>query len=317
MDEMFDLAVKDGVKVLGINDFYSTEGYTEFGKLAYDKKIYPMYNVEFVSLDSTLQESKICINDPLNYGVIYIVGKGFMPNKSLSNIREDHAKILKEIRESQTIRIRQMIDSVNSLFNSDLLRYDEVLKNTVKDFVGERHVAKEIKRVYSKIGMSESDIRSKLLKRGGEAYIEETENSFLKTDKCIEIIKSAGGIPCYPVLLDHNNQLTQYESNLEELHKNLLDLDIKHLDVIPDRNSPEEVYRLVDFFDKRGFYILFGTEHNTDQMKSLRVTHKGGGNLNSHLVNIAYKGCCSVAAWQNGYPVDSIKIGDEAIKSYI
>ena len=48
----------------------------------------------------------------------------------------------------------------------------------------------------------ENEIRSNLLKSGGAAFVEENEDSFLELKKIIKIIIKAGGIPCYPVLLD-------------------------------------------------------------------------------------------------------------------
>lgn len=312
-----DAAHRDYVKVLGINDFYSTKGYDEFGKLALEKKIYPLYNIEFVALEPKYQREKIRVNDPSNYGRVYFVGKGLDPINKLDKLSDKHKETLKNTIQSQAYRIKTMINKVNDLFHSNLISYDDIIKNSAKDFVGERHVAKEIKRVYDVKGMSESEIRSKFLKRGGAAYVEESEDDFLKLEDCVEIIRSAGGIPCYPVLFDHGkNDFTEYESDLEKMYKNLSEMGVRHLDIIPDRNNVDQLNRLVQFFDKKGFYIMFGTEHNTEEMKSVRVTHKNGIELGLHLVDISYKGCCSIAAWQCKYSEENIKAGDQIIKSY-
>lgn len=317
MEEMFELAKKDDIKVLGINDFYSAGGYSEFRKLAYVNKIYAMYNAEFLALDTTFIHSKIRINDPSNYGRMYIVGKGFHSlGFGLMNHRCQN--LLKKATDSQVIHAKKIIERVNEFYNSDLISYEGIMKTGAKDFVGERHIAREIKRVYTVGDMTEADIRTKMLKRGGPAYIEESEENFPTVAECIEFIRSANGIPCYPVLFDHgSNQFTEFERDLESMYEFLVKLGIRHLDVIPDRNSIENLNRLVEFFDKRGFYIMFGTEHNTHEMKRLRVTHKDGTDLDHKLIDIAYKGCCSIASWQNGRSYDDIEHGDSIIKSYL
>ena len=70
--------------------------------------------------------------------------------------------------------------------------------------------------------MLENEIRSNLLKSGGAAFVEENENSFLELDKIIKIIIKAGGIPCYPVLLDDpSGNYTEFENDKNKLHKTL------------------------------------------------------------------------------------------------
>jgi len=317
MDEMFELAKKDAVKVLGINDFYSVGGYGEFRNLAHENKIYPMYNAEFLALEPEFQHSKIRINDPSNYGRMYIVGKGFHPI-GFGMMDHKHRTLLKSAKDYQVVHAKKIIERVNEFYNSNLISYDSILQNGAKDFVGERHIAREIKRVYATGDMSEADIRTKMLKVGGPAYVKESEENFLTVTECIELIRSAKGIPCYPVLFDHgSNQFTEFEHDLESMYEFLVKLGIRHLDVIPDRNSIENLNRLVEFFDKRGFYIMFGTEHNTHEMKRVRVTHKDKTELDPKLVDIVYKGCCSISAWQAGRSEDDIEYGDSIIKSYL
>ena len=57
----------------------------------------------------------------------------------------------------------------------------------------------------SDIPALDNEIRGNLLKSGGKAFVEEDENAFMSLDEVIEIILAAGGIPCYPVLLDDKN----------------------------------------------------------------------------------------------------------------
>ena len=57
--EAFEMARQEHVDVLGINDFYVTDGYDEFHRLAVEYKIYPLFNVEFIALDKALQAAGI------------------------------------------------------------------------------------------------------------------------------------------------------------------------------------------------------------------------------------------------------------------
>ncbi|MDO9615578.1 MAG: PHP domain-containing protein, partial [Bacteroidota bacterium] len=54
IDQVFKMAEAEGVQVLGINDFYTTDGYAEFADLAAKYKIFPLFNIEFMSLQKDL-----------------------------------------------------------------------------------------------------------------------------------------------------------------------------------------------------------------------------------------------------------------------
>ncbi len=55
IEQVFKMARKENVRVLGINDFYTTDGYAEFSRLAGEYRIFPLYNIEFMSLQKDLQ----------------------------------------------------------------------------------------------------------------------------------------------------------------------------------------------------------------------------------------------------------------------
>ncbi|HEX7584707.1 MAG TPA: PHP domain-containing protein, partial [Prolixibacteraceae bacterium] len=76
IEQAFRMAKAEGVQVLGINDFYTTDGYPEFAGLAEKYKIFPLFNIEFMALQRDLQAKGIRINDPANPGRIYMSGKG-------------------------------------------------------------------------------------------------------------------------------------------------------------------------------------------------------------------------------------------------
>ena len=70
------MASEEKIAVLGINDFYVTDGYDSFHKGCIENKIFPLFNIEFIGLLKEEQKKGIRINDPNNPGRIYFSGKG-------------------------------------------------------------------------------------------------------------------------------------------------------------------------------------------------------------------------------------------------
>lgn len=50
LDTAFKMAVEEKIAVLGINDFYVTDGYSAFHKGCLKNKIFPLFNIEFIGL---------------------------------------------------------------------------------------------------------------------------------------------------------------------------------------------------------------------------------------------------------------------------
>jgi hypothetical protein len=145
----------------------------------------------------------------------------------------------------------------------------------------------------------ENEIRSNLLKSGGAAFVEEDENSFPELRKIIKIIVKAGGIPCYPVLLDDpSGKCTEFETDPEKLYTSLTRFGIECIELIPGRNNFTILKNFVEFFYNQGFIITFGTEHNTPEMMPLTVTTRGFKPLDESLKKIAWEGACVIAAHQ-------------------
>jgi len=327
MDSIFRMAVSENISVLGINDFYVTDGYDAFHQGCVKNRIFPLFNIEFIGLLKEEQKKGIRINDPNNPGRIYFSGKGldypfhtsFMLRRQLKSV----------IRESQK-QIRAMIDKLNSLSekgqDSLKLSYEAIKKEYAHELVRERHIAKALRMLAvnnftspekqlefieslyggkkSKSGLAnpaafENEIRSNLLKSGGAAFVEEDEKSFLELKKIIRIILNAGGIPCYPVLLDDpNGKYTEYESDPERLYNSLKKLKVECIELIPGRNDGAILKNFVEFFHSKGFIITFGTEHNTPEMIPLTVTTRGSLPLDDSLKKIAWDGACIIAAHQ-------------------
>lgn len=326
LDTAFEMAKNENIAVLGINDFYVTDGYQAFHDGCLENGIFPLFNIEFTGLLKEEQKNGLRINDPNNPGRVYFTGKGLDFPFDAGWI---HKKQLKGVKRESQNQVKEMISKLNNLiqknYPSFYISYDLVKNEFAKDLVRERHIAKALRMMAvrrfpvpeqqlefletlygkkSKTTMSdpaalENEIRSNLLKSGGAAFVEEDENSFLDLRKIIRIILSAGGIPCYPVLLDDSaGNITEFEKDYEALYWRLRSFGVECVELIPGRNDINVLNKFVHFFNEKGFVILFGTEHNTPEMIPLTVTARGSVPLDDDLKRIGWEGACIVAAHQ-------------------
>jgi hypothetical protein len=327
LNAAFKMAVEEKIAVLGINDFYVTDGYSAFHDGCLTNRIFPLFNIEFIGLLKEEQKKGIRINDPNNPGRIYFSGKGLDYPFKLGWLQK---RQLSSVKKDSQLQIKAMIAKLNVLIEHEnpglKLTYETIRKDYAHELVRERHIAKALRELIikshpeseeqlrflenlygdkkSKSGLSnpaalENEIRSNLLKSGGAAFVEEDENSFLNLKKIIKIIIKAGGIPCYPVLLDNSaGGFTEFESDPEKLCNSLMKLGIGCIELIPGRNDHTILKNFVNFFNEKGFIITFGTEHNTPEMIPLTVTTRGSVPLDESLKKIAWEGACIIAAHQ-------------------
>jgi len=327
LETAFSMAKAEKITLLGINDFNVADGYDEFNKGCLKNNIFPLFNIEFIGLLKEEQKKGIRINDPKNPGRIYFCGKGLDYPFNPGWFKKIQLNMV--IRESQN-QMKEMTSKLNHLIShvnpSVTISYEEIKRRFSRGLVRERHLAKAIRYLAienfktpgdqldfieslyggkkSEAGLSnpsalENEIRSNLLKAGGPAFVEEEESSFLELSKIIKIIIRAGGIPCYPVLLDDpSGKYTEFESDPEKLYSALTRLGIECIELIPGRNDLRIVKNFVEFFYRKGFIITFGTEHNSPEMIPLTVTARGGESLDESLKKIAWEGACIIAAHQ-------------------
>ncbi len=327
LETAFKMAGDEKIAVLGINDFYVTDGYDAFHNGCMNHKIFPLFNIEFIGLLKEEQQKGIRINDPNNPGRIYFSGKGL--DYPFDTGWRQKRQLKKVIKQSQ-VQIRAMITKLNQLIEKENpainLSYASIKKEFAQELVRERHIAKALRVLTIKSFPSaiqqlnfleslyggkksktcmedaaaiENEIRSNLLKSGGAAFVAEDKNSFLELKKIIKIIIKAGGIPCYPVLLDDpSGNYTEYEKDLEKFYQSLKDQGIECIELIPGRNDISIIKNFVGFFHNKGFLITFGTEHNTPEMIPLTVTARGSVPLDESLKKIAWEGTCIIAAHQ-------------------
>ena len=327
MEAIFRMAKEEKIAVLGINDFYVTDGYASFHKGCVQNSVFPLFNIEFIGLLKEEQQNGIRINDPNNPGRIYFSGKGL--DYPFHTGLKQRIALWKLIRESQG-QMKAMIGKLNELIVRQepelTLSYNKIRKDYARELVRERHLAKAVrmaavnkftdpekqlsflealyggKKAKADINNQaavENEIRSNLLKSGGAAFVEENEKSFLELNKIIEIILKAGGIPCYPVLLDDpSGKFTEFEGDYEKLYQSLKKLGVVCIELIPGRNDGKILKEFVDFFNSKGFIITFGTEHNSPEMIPLTVSTRESVPLDETMKLVAWEGACIIAAHQ-------------------
>ena len=327
VEQAFQMAQQENIRALGINDFYTTDGYEEFAFFAEKYRIFPLFNIEFMALQHDLQEAGVRVNDPNNPGRTYLSGKGLRFPVCMD---EDSSSKMRRLQTESNRQTYQMVERLNDFFreNGIGLRFDaaELQKKYAKNLFRERHIAHAIRlAVYeaenSEIGRKdlfwkifsgkslksplenfsgvENEIRGNLLKAGGAAFVPEDVDAFLSLDEAIDVIIDAGGIPCYPVLLDdEKGNFTDYEQNKEKLLQSLTEKNIFSMELIPGRNDFNILKEFVSFFHENGFVITFGTEHNTPELIPLTVSCRGGVPLDAQLMEINYEGAAILAAHQ-------------------
>lgn len=326
MAQVFEMANQEAVSILGINDFISMDGYPEFYQLSREHHKFPLFNIEFMGLLTDEQKQGIRVNDPNNPGRTYFSGKGLDYPVKLEG--ESLVKLQQVFTESMN-QTRQMIEKVDlhlkSIDAGFEITFDEVQQRFAKKLVRERHIAKAIRtkimekftavpeveaflaKLYGKATAAnvqdaaalDNEIRSNLLKSGGVAYVPEDPKAFLEIEEVIRIILDAGGIPCYPVLLDDKNgNFTEFEQDYGRLLERLDSLNVHCIELIPHRNHCKTLNEFVNYFYERGKVVLFGTEHNTPAQQPLTVTCEGDQQIGASLKKISFDGACVVAAHQ-------------------
>ena len=108
--EAVRLAREQDVRVLGISDFNTTEGYPKFTEECQKAGIFPVYCMEIMALSIEDQASEKRWNDPSNPGRIYFCGKGLRHPVESSQRAQNTLLRISQALEEQT---RQMIDKMN------------------------------------------------------------------------------------------------------------------------------------------------------------------------------------------------------------
>lgn len=321
------MAADQGVKVVGINDFYSMDGYAEWDRETRARKLYPLFNIEFISLNSEDQAAGVRVNDPNNPGRTYISGKGLAYPVQLDG---EPAAQLAAVKQESNLQVAAMCEKVAKLFEGQGVEFGwneaTIREKLTKGSLRERHLAKAIRmavaRLFPDAGAQkafyenlfggkalksdiaadakvENEIRGNLLKAGGAAFVPETPEAFLPMATVRQIILAAGGIPTYPFLADDaKGGFTDFEGDLEKAAATLKERGFYSAEFITTRNSVEVLERYAQYLWDQGFVVTFGSEHNTPAMEPIKLSCRGGVDLTDNLKRLNYYGACITAAHQ-------------------
>ena len=329
IDDALDRAINENVGVVGINDFYTTEGYEEWAEGCRARSLYPLFNIEMIGLNDIDQEAGLRVNDPGNPGRTYISGKGL---KYPFKLADPFASQLSKVRHESEVQVEAMSVKLNQLLVDKgygfTLDINWIKRKLTKGSVRERHLAKALRlKVYeecndvekdivtvlenlfdkkklnsavSDIASVENEIRSNLLKAGGSAFVPETSEAFLPVESVCKIIIAAGGIPTYPFLADDaNGNYTDFEKNLEEVANTLTQRGFHSVEFITTRNDVELLEKYALYLHNKGFVVTLGSEHNTPSMEPIELFARHGKPLTKTLMKINYDGACVIAAHQH------------------
>jgi hypothetical protein len=323
------LAAAQGVRVVGVTNYYDYSVYRDFAALAAAAGIYTLYGLETICLLADLVQTGVKINDPGNPGKMYLCGKGPM---RLDPMSPRAAELLATIRRNDGQRMARMAQRLAAHFAArgiDTGLDDAAIRRRLVQRYGcppetvhlqERHLCQAFQEVLfdtvppaaradalravlgapasapDKAVAVQSDLRTHLLKAGKPAFVEET---FLSFPQAREFILELGAIPCYPVLADGTRPICPYEEPVEELIRRLREGGIAMAELIPIRNSPDVLTRYVTALRAAGFPVVGGTEHNTLDLLPLDPTCAGGAPLPPEVRRIFREGACVVAAHQS------------------
>ena len=158
VSQALDMAVKEGVKVVGINDFYSMDGYREWSVECNARHLFPLFNIEFISLSTEDQAGGVRVNDPNNPGRTYLSGKGLAYPVILKG---EEARKLAEVRAESNAQVERMCGKLNVLLDSVKagfgLSFSEIRDNLTRGSVRERHLAKALRLAVESRYPSDSD----------------------------------------------------------------------------------------------------------------------------------------------------------------
>ena len=329
LNQALDMAVEEGVKVLGINDFYTTAGYSAWASGCKERNLYPLFNIEFISLNEADQKAGLRVNDPGNPGRTYLSGKGLSYPFQLT---EPFATQLAEVCAEANAQVQAMCGKVNEILAANdagfALDFELIKNNLTKGSIRERHLAKalrmklyeacnnnpleirilfhnlfggkELKSEINDITGVENEIRANLLKAGGGAFVPEDSKAFLPMQTVCDIILAGGGIPTYPFLADDaKGGYTDFECNLERVSTQLTERGFHSVEFITTRNGVELLEKYASYLHDQGFVVTLGSEHNTPAMEPMELFARNSTPLTDRLLQINYEGVCVVAAHQH------------------
>lgn len=322
-------ASAEGVRVLGASNFHDHHVYGRFGDAAAAAGILPLFGLEFIAVVDDLRDAGVRVNDPENPGRMYLCGKGIDPFRPAT---PEAARIESDARAANEARAREMASRMRDHFAGVGLATsldDAAIVADVAERAGvppawvvlqERHIAMAFQealfllipperraallgRAYGRAGAApvqdavavQGEIRSRLMKVGGPAFVEETALSF---DDAYRLVLEWDGVPAYPTLGDGVLPVCGFEEPPDRLAARLKDRGIHLAELIPGRNAPDAVDAYVRAFRQAGIVVMAGTEHNTLDQLPLDPACRDGRPISPETRAAFWEGTCVVVAHQ-------------------
>lgn len=330
VEDAVETSAREGVKVIGTSNFHDFGVYDRFDAAARQHGLAALFGLEFISVLEEEQRAGVKINDPANPGRAYVCGKGIPSPTSPS---PESKAFMDAAKASNEARTTDMIDLIRDLFATAGLEVDISYGSIVEAIAAraevpaewvvlqERHVALGfqlalfdeipvdaragvLEKVYGQAPRAAADdaiatqgeLRSRLMKAGCPAFVEETPVPF--TD-ALAFIRGLGAIAVYPTLADGVSPMCGYEDPVEDLIERMGGHEIYGAELIPVRNTPAVVDRYVTTWRDAGIFVMVGTEHNTQERIPVAPTCLDGVELSDVVKDITWEGTCVVAAHQH------------------
>jgi hypothetical protein len=329
--QAIELSAAQGIRVLGVSNYYDYDVYGDFVEGARKAGIFPLFGLEIICLIDELVKRGVKINDPGNPGKMYVCGKGitrFAPFSAEAN------RLLGIIRHNDSARMREVITKLAEvlaqrglpirLTEADVI--DMVARRhgcpRQRIYLQERHVCQAFQEaIFAEVPASErieklsrafgltaapkfgpedavkiqNEIRAQLMKAGKPAYVTET---FVNFEQAYRLILELGGIPAYPTLADGASPICPFEQPVETLIADLKARGFECAEFIPIRNQPEVLSQYVRAMRTAGLVVTAGTEHNTLDLLPMEPACLKAAPVPADVKEIFWEGACVVAAHQ-------------------
>lgn len=293
LTDALDRAVAENVRVVGVNDFYSMDGYKEWNDGCRSRKLFPLFNIEFISLQQQDQAAGVRVNDPNNPGRTYLSGKGLAYPVELA---EPYASQLAAVRAESNAQVETMCGKLNDVLRSyDAgfeLDFKEIERTLTKGSIRERHLAKALRLAayehlknepkaiaafFEKIfggkplksdvadhAAVENEIRGNLLKAGGAGLRARGPQGVPAYGDRPQDHSGGGRYPDLSVSgRRREGGFTDFEQDVVKTAETLRERGIFSVEFITTRNSVEVLEKYAGYLHDNGFVVTFGSEHNT------------------------------------------------------
>lgn len=330
VEDAVETAAREGVQVIGTSNFHSFGVYDRFDAAARKHGLKALFGLEFISVMDEAMRANMTVNDPANPGRAYICGKG-IPTPSEPGAAA--VAFMAEAKVANEARHATMVDLTRELFAKAGLEVDVTYDSAVElvceradvpaewVILQERHVAlgyqealfaalpvdqrppflaklygQPAKAAADDVVGTQGELRSKLMKAGCPAFVDETPVPF---EDAVDFIRGTGAIVVYPTVADGADPICGYEDPVEDLVERLGRRDIYGAELVTVRNTPECVDRYVKAWRDAGIFVTAGTEHNTLDRIPVDPTCVGGIPISEASRDVFWEGVCVVAAHQH------------------